>query len=172
VETPLTWPVSVAASHVHVCSSEWRVPSGQCWPSNLSTVIVQRSPVSCAAALHPAELVMCATHPPEGGHVELAVQVAGAPGAPLRFNEYVPLKSSAHAGLANPKARPVAAIIAVSPRLAVMVRFPLVASIFFGVWDFRSIMTATLRFRVRRFDLYEFLIMRSAESKASISATR
>jgi hypothetical protein len=87
VETPLTWPVSAAVSHDHVCNSEWRVPSGQLWPSGLSTVIVQRSPASCASPLHPLELVMCATQPPAGGHVDLAVQEVWAPGAPLRFNE-------------------------------------------------------------------------------------
>ena len=128
VETPLTWPASAAASHDHVCDSEWRVPSGQLWPSGLSTVIVQRSPASCASPLHPLELVMCATHPPDGGHVELAVQEVWAPGAPLRFNEYIPLKSSAHAGLANPKENPAATTAAVSPRLMVMVSFRAVAS--------------------------------------------
>ena len=87
VETPLTWPVSAAVSHDHVCNSEWRVPSGQLWPSGLSTVIVQRSPASCASPLHPLELVMCATQPPEGGHADLAVQEVWGPGAPLRFNE-------------------------------------------------------------------------------------
>ena len=87
VETPLTWPVSAAVSHDHVCNSEWRVPSGQLWPSGLSTVIVQRSPASCASPLHPLELVMCATQPPEGGHADLAVQEVWAPGAPMRFNE-------------------------------------------------------------------------------------
>jgi hypothetical protein len=87
VETPLTWPASAAVSHDHVCNSEWRVPSGQLWPSALSTVIVQRSPASCASPLHPLELVMCATQPPEGGHAALAVQEVWAPGAPLRFNK-------------------------------------------------------------------------------------
>src|SRR6185436_11991245 len=66
VDTPLTWPVSAAASHDHVCNSAWRVPSGQLWPSALWTVMVQRSPASCASPLHPLELVMCATHPPDG----------------------------------------------------------------------------------------------------------
>ncbi|MDT5348050.1 MAG: hypothetical protein QOH91_1337 [Mycobacterium sp.] len=87
VETPLTWPVSAAASHDHVCNSEWRVPSGRLWPSGLSTVIIQRSPASCASPLHPLELLMCATQPPEGGHADLAVQEVWAPAAPLRFNE-------------------------------------------------------------------------------------
>ncbi|MDT5107916.1 MAG: hypothetical protein QOI25_5429 [Mycobacterium sp.] len=128
METPLTWPASAAASHDHVCVSEWRVPSGQLWPSGLSTVIVQRAPASCASPLHPLELVMCATHPPDGGHVELAVQDVWAPGAPLRFNEYIPLKSSADAGLANPKENPAATRAAVSPRLMVMVSFRAVAS--------------------------------------------
>src|SRR5882757_8533682 len=75
VETPLTWPDCAAASHDHVCNSEWRVPSGQLWPSGLSTVIVQRSAARSASPLHPLELVMCATHPPEGAHVELAIQL-------------------------------------------------------------------------------------------------
>jgi hypothetical protein len=87
VETPLTWPVSPAVSHDHVCNSAWRVPSGQLWPSCLPTVIVQRSPSSCASPLHPLELVMCATQPPEGGHADLTVQEVWAPGAPSRFNE-------------------------------------------------------------------------------------
>ena len=41
VETPLTWPASVVASHDQVCTSEWRVPSGQLWPSGRLTVMVQ-----------------------------------------------------------------------------------------------------------------------------------
>jgi hypothetical protein len=87
VDTPLTWPASAAASHDHVCNSAWRVPSGQLWPSGLPTVIVQLSPARCASPLHPVELVMCATQPPEGGHDDLAVQEVWAPEAPMRFNE-------------------------------------------------------------------------------------
>ncbi|KAA0083316.1 hypothetical protein CIW52_12880 [Mycolicibacterium sp. P9-64] len=132
VETPLTWPVSAAASHDHVCNSEWRLPPGQLWPSGLLTVIVQRSPASCASPLHPLELVMCATHPPEGAHVELAIQVVGAPVAPLRFSAYVPLRSSAQAGPASPNEAATAITAAISPRFTIIAPFRAVASVFSG----------------------------------------
>jgi hypothetical protein len=60
----------------------------------------------------------------------------------MRFNAYVPLKSSAHAGLASPKETPAATRPAVSARFTIMMPFRAVASIFPDAWDLRSTTTA------------------------------
>jgi hypothetical protein len=59
----------------------------------------------------------------------------------MRFNAYVPLKSSAHAGLASPRETPTATTAAVNPRFTIIVPFPAVVSIFSDAWDLRSTRT-------------------------------
>jgi hypothetical protein len=41
----------------------------------------------------------------------------------MRFNAYVPLKSSAHAGLASPRETPAATTAAANPRITIIVPF-------------------------------------------------
>jgi hypothetical protein len=116
------------------------VPSGQLWPSGLSTVIVQRPPKSRASPLHPLELVTCATHPLDGPQASRAVHAVVAP-APIRFNEYVPLKSSAHAGPANPTDKPAAIRVAATLRPTATIPPLQLASILWESGDFRSTTT-------------------------------
>jgi hypothetical protein len=59
----------------------------------------------------------------------------------------MPLKSSAHAGLANPTVNPAATTAAVSPRLMVMMPFRAVASILYGAWVLRSTTTTSRQTR-------------------------